>query len=119
MRRDNQHNPDPNANAARIVAESTRFAAQEAPLDLEAAWLAWSGHIQNVDERTLTLLRAAFESWLRLRSILEIVDIPVFGVVKQTGRLRVLRGDLIKLPLESLVVVVQLHEADDNAKVHQ
>ena len=63
MSRDEQHNPDPNENAARIVAESTR--PHEKTLvgaDVESAWLAWSGHIQNVDERTLTLLRAAFEA---------------------------------------------------------
>jgi hypothetical protein len=63
MPRDHQHNPDPNVNAARIVAESTQ-AGEETPAsaDLEAAWRAWSGHIQNVDERTRELLRAAFEA---------------------------------------------------------
>ncbi len=35
---DNEHNPDPNVNAARIVYEST--AAGELPADLEAAWAA-------------------------------------------------------------------------------
>jgi len=61
MANDNEHNPDPNQNAAKIVAKST--ATQEpAAGDVEAAWLAWSGHIQNVDERGMTLLRAAFEA---------------------------------------------------------
>ena len=60
MARDNEHNPDPNANAARIVAEST--AAGELPHDLEAAWAQWSASIQKVDDRGMTLLRAAFEA---------------------------------------------------------
>jgi len=63
MKRDHEHNPDPNVNAARIVAESTRVHEETpASADVEAAWLAWSGHIQKVDERALTLLRAAFEA---------------------------------------------------------
>jgi hypothetical protein len=62
MTRDHQHNPDPNVNAARIVAESI---AKQEPLpagDLETSWAAWSKQIQKVDQRTLTLLRAAFEA---------------------------------------------------------
>lgn len=61
MSRDKEHNPDPNENAARIVAESTGE-AESPPHDLEAAWEAWSKSIQNVDERVRTLLRAAFEA---------------------------------------------------------
>jgi hypothetical protein len=61
MARDHQHNPDPNVNAARIVGESTATNGG-APADLEAAWLAWSAGIQKVDERAMTLLRAAFEA---------------------------------------------------------
>ncbi len=61
MRRDNEHNPDPNANASRIVREATASADAQ-PDDVEAAWQAWSSHIQNVDERARTLLRAAFEA---------------------------------------------------------
>lgn len=59
--RDHQHNPDPNENAARIVREAT---ADESavPADLKAAWDAWSRGIQKVDERGMTLLRAAFEA---------------------------------------------------------
>ncbi|MDE2102618.1 MAG: hypothetical protein KGL39_35560 [Patescibacteria group bacterium] len=49
MPRDHQHNPDPNVNAARIVSESTA-GAEGLPDDVEAAWDAWSAHIQNVDE---------------------------------------------------------------------
>jgi len=61
MARDHHHNPDPNANAARVVADAT--AAQgETAADLEAAWQAWSRHVQKVDERGMTLLRAAFEA---------------------------------------------------------
>lgn len=61
MGRDHQHNPDPNLNAARIVGESTRDTTAT-PADVEAAWAEWSSHIQNVDERGMTLLRAAFEA---------------------------------------------------------
>jgi hypothetical protein len=61
MSRDHDHNPDPNVNAARIVGEST-FVHGAAPADLEAAWAAWSAGIQKVDERGMTLLRAAFEA---------------------------------------------------------
>ena len=61
MARDNEHNPDPNVNAARIVAESTTDNSTS-PGDVEEAWTEWSRHIQNVDERTWSLLRAAFEA---------------------------------------------------------
>jgi len=63
MTRDHDHNPDPNANAARIVAEAIAgTAATDPAADLEAAWAAWSKGIQKVDERGMTLLRAAFEA---------------------------------------------------------
>ena len=61
MTRDHQHNPDPNVNAARLVRESTASTDQP-PADLEPAWAAWSARIQNVDERGMTLLRAAFKA---------------------------------------------------------
>lgn len=61
MQTDKQHHPDPNENAARIVAESTAH-SDELTTDVEAAWMEWSSHIQNVDERGMTLLRAAFEA---------------------------------------------------------
>lgn len=52
---------DENENAARIVGEAT--ASQDSlPADLEAAWAEWSKGIKNVDERGMTLLRAAFEA---------------------------------------------------------
>lgn len=64
MTRDRQHNPDPNVNAHRIVAESTRDDTA-LPADLEAAWAEWSRGVQKVDERGMNLLRAAFEAgWL-------------------------------------------------------
>jgi len=70
MTRDHQHNPDPNENAARIVAGTEARAAADAPADLEAAWRDWSSHIQKVDERGMTLLRAAFEAgWAAGRTI--------------------------------------------------
>lgn len=55
---DHQHNPDSNANASRIVAESTSDEKSQ-PADVEAAWLAWSARIQKVDERGMSLLRLA------------------------------------------------------------
>lgn len=61
MTRDHQHYPGPNQNAARIVRESTAESASP-PVDLEAAWAEWSRGIQKVDERGMTLLRAAFEA---------------------------------------------------------
>jgi hypothetical protein len=57
---DNEHNPDPNENAARIVAESTD--SSDLPAGIEAAWTQWSAGIQKVDERGMTLLRSAFEA---------------------------------------------------------
>jgi hypothetical protein len=59
MPRDHDHNPDP--NAARIVRESTA-GDEPLPADVETAWAAWSAHIQNVDQSSMTLLRAAFEA---------------------------------------------------------
>jgi len=61
MKRDKEHNPDPNENAKRIVAESTSEASPP-PRGLEEAWREWSKHIQNVDERGMELLQAAFEA---------------------------------------------------------
>jgi len=61
MPRDHQHNPDPNESAARIVGQATA-SQPDASDDIEAAWAAWSAHIQKVDERGMTLLRAAFEA---------------------------------------------------------
>ena len=56
-----RRDPDPNQTAARVVRETT--AGSEAlPRDLEAAWAEWSRCIQGCDERTMTLLRAAFEA---------------------------------------------------------
>lgn len=53
--------PDPNVTAARIVRESTA-SDEPLPTDVEAAWADWSRRIQGCDERTMTLLRAAFEA---------------------------------------------------------
>jgi len=62
MPRDNEYNPDPNENAARILSTAS---TDELPADVEGAWREWSGNVQNVDQRTLTLLRAAFEAGCR------------------------------------------------------
>jgi hypothetical protein len=61
MTRDHQQNPDPNVNAHRIVAEATG-GDTALPADLEAAWAEWSRGVAKVDERGMTLLRAAFEA---------------------------------------------------------
>lgn len=53
---------DPNSNATRIARETAARGEQPLPADVEAAWAAWSRSIQNIDERTKTLLRAAFEA---------------------------------------------------------
>ena len=52
---------DENEDAAEVVRQSTA-AHDELPKGVEAAWSAWSARIQAVDERTRTLLRAAFEA---------------------------------------------------------
>lgn len=52
---------DPNRSALRLVKRATRERTKP-PKGLEAAWEAWASGIQRVDDRTLTLLRAAFEA---------------------------------------------------------
>jgi len=54
--------PDPTTEAARIAREATSKHEKPLPADLEAAWAEWSKGIKNVDERGMTLLRAAFEA---------------------------------------------------------
>ena len=53
--------PDENEEAARIV-ESTTEQPDDLPADIEATWAKWSKGIQGCDDRTMTLLRAAFEA---------------------------------------------------------
>lgn len=53
--------PDPNQEAARIV-RATGAREDATSVDLDAAWAAWEARIQTSDERTRTLLRAAFEA---------------------------------------------------------
>lgn len=54
---------DLNQIAKETVAKAIdRTASASMPADLEAAWKAWSGSIQKVDARTMTLLRAAFDA---------------------------------------------------------
>jgi hypothetical protein len=62
MTRDAQPKPNPDENAAPIVAGPEARAASEISGHLEPAWLGWSKGVQNVDERTITLLRSAFEA---------------------------------------------------------
>lgn len=52
---------DANQDAARVVGEATGSHAAP-PDDQDAAWADWSRRIQGTDERTLTLLRAAFDA---------------------------------------------------------
>ena len=61
MARDTEHNPDPNLTASRIVAELAA-GSDALPADVETAWQAWSKQIQRVDERGMSLLKAAFEA---------------------------------------------------------
>ncbi len=52
---------DANEDAADVVSRSVGE-PDELPADLEAAWADWSSRIKDADERTRTLLRAAFEA---------------------------------------------------------
>jgi hypothetical protein len=51
---------DANESAARVVGETIARHSKPLPADLEAAWAEWSRAIQKVDQRGMTLLRAAF-----------------------------------------------------------
>ena len=51
------HAPDPDVNAARIVAESTRD-ERALPADLEAAWAEWSRGSRQGGRAGMTLLSA-------------------------------------------------------------
>lgn len=81
MADDDKYNPDPNTTAARTVAESTA-ADDAAPADLEAAWQEWSSHIQNVDERGMSLLRAAFEAGYEAGSTPDAAALGRLGGIK-------------------------------------
>lgn len=61
MGRDYAYNPDPSENGARIVGQATAQDA-ETPADVQAACEAWASHVQSVDERGMTLLKAAFDA---------------------------------------------------------
>lgn len=52
---------DPNEDAADVVVRSTEQ-ADALPSDVEASWQDWSKRVKGLDERTNTLLRAAFEA---------------------------------------------------------
>lgn len=57
---------DQNRAAFRLVKKATKESTTP-PKGLEDAWEAWSKRIQRVDERTMTLLRAAFEAGYEAR----------------------------------------------------
>ena len=58
--------PDPNEAAHRTVSQIISRHEKPLPDDVEAAWEEWSKGIQNVDDRTRVLLRAAFEAGLNV-----------------------------------------------------
>jgi hypothetical protein len=53
---------DANQSAARVVKETVAKHSEPLPVDLEAAWDAWSRGVGKVDARAMALLRAAFEA---------------------------------------------------------
>lgn len=53
---------DTSETAGRIIRETTGDLEKPLPSDLESAWAEWSKGIQGVDQRGMTLLRAAFEA---------------------------------------------------------
>jgi hypothetical protein len=53
---------DASQAAVRVVRETAERHSEPLPADLEAAWEQWSKAIQKVDQRGMTLLRAAFEA---------------------------------------------------------
>ncbi|MCH7546623.1 MAG: hypothetical protein IID30_09520 [Planctomycetes bacterium] len=53
---------DPNVEAARIVGESAGKGDVGLPGEFEEAWAIWFQSIKDMDQRTWTLLRAAFEA---------------------------------------------------------
>jgi hypothetical protein len=55
-------NADPNQIAARVVAETISKHSESLPADLDEAWKKWSRAISGVDQRGMTLLKAAFEA---------------------------------------------------------
>ena len=57
-----QSGEDENQAAARIISETVKRHSEPLPADIEAAWKQWSAGIAKVDERGMTLLRAAFEA---------------------------------------------------------
>ncbi len=65
MARDTEHKPTPNLTASRIVAE-TDGNEKSQPAEVESAGLAWFAHIQNVDERGISLLKATLEAEAKL-----------------------------------------------------
>ncbi|HSZ59981.1 MAG TPA: hypothetical protein VK797_30340 [Tepidisphaeraceae bacterium] len=48
--------------AVRVGNETAARHSGPLPADVEAAWAAWSSGVGKVDERTMALLRAAFEA---------------------------------------------------------
>ncbi|MEX0655353.1 MAG: hypothetical protein WD534_18075 [Phycisphaeraceae bacterium] len=62
MNANHQNSSDPNQTGHRVVSDATAKHEQPLPADLEQAWAEWSKGVQQVDERTRTLLRAAFEA---------------------------------------------------------
>ena len=49
------------------VPDATRPGAPLLPAEMEAAWLAWSRTMRDLDFRTMLLLRAAFQAGYEAR----------------------------------------------------
>lgn len=77
---------DPNEAAADLLRKATQD-EDSLPPDLEAAWEAWIGSIQQTDERVRTLLRAAFEAGIEVGSQSASADFARKGG-KKGGRAR-------------------------------
>ena len=53
---------DENQAAADFIRQTVAKHVQRLPPDVEAAWRAWSAGVGKLDERAMSLLRAAFEA---------------------------------------------------------
>jgi hypothetical protein len=53
---------EPNENVAHLVAGPEARAAVHSSAELESAWQKWSTDIQQVDQRLMSQLRAAFNA---------------------------------------------------------
>ncbi|MEX2544905.1 MAG: hypothetical protein WD316_07245 [Phycisphaeraceae bacterium] len=59
---ENRDKQDASQSGHRVVSDATAPHEKPLPADLEQAWAEWSKGVQQVDERGMALLRAAFEA---------------------------------------------------------